>query len=235
MQENLQQGRNLICKAADRIIGNKKQKGLVQRHSPLVLSLWGDGAFLQRGAIIILNEYSVDIWAQWIIFYGVFWSRSSQKNSAWAGTKAAAYTSIKHSANAAWNAYKPQPKSAEKESGAGQPCMTNPSLTPSALLSTSKDKCCMENKHGILLYDTAKYAKPLSNIPTFKIKRLFKQEQMISCWQHKFIHRKHFETVMLSVTFDLCWPSLGDAFCTFLTKAGGNQAMGRKIIWGVHK
>lgn len=62
MQENLQRGRNLICKAADRIIRNKKAKGPVQRHSLPVLSFWGgDGAFLQHRAIIILNEYSADI------------------------------------------------------------------------------------------------------------------------------------------------------------------------------
>ena len=38
------------------------------------------------------------------------------------------------------------PKSAEKESGPGQPCMTNPSLTPSVPLSASKDKSCIERK-----------------------------------------------------------------------------------------
>ena len=49
------------------------------------------------------------------------------------------------------------PKSAEKESGPGQPCMTNASLTPSVPLSTSKDKSCMEYKHWILPCDHAKH------------------------------------------------------------------------------
>lgn len=48
-------------------------------------------------------------------------------------------------------------KSAEKESGPGQSCMTNPSLTPSVPLSTSKDKSCIEYKHWILLCDNAKF------------------------------------------------------------------------------
>lgn len=43
--------------------------------------------------------------------------------------------------------YKVLPKSAEKESGSGQPCMTNPPLTPSVPLSTSKDKSCTTTEY----------------------------------------------------------------------------------------
>lgn len=67
------------------------------------------------------------------------------------------YTSAKHSVNTAWNACTVLPKSAEKESGPGQSCMTNPPLTPSVLLSTSKDKSRIECKHWIFPYDYANH------------------------------------------------------------------------------
>lgn len=108
----------------------------------------------------IFTEYVLDNEAHRIIYtngFGV--GRIGRGDSVWANTTAAPYTSVRHSANTAWNAYKVLPKSAEKESGPGRPCMTNPSLTPSVPLSTSKDKSCIEYKHWILPRDNAKHLR----------------------------------------------------------------------------